>query len=105
MKFEAPEEVNNIATTLRGLEELHSKNLSAAVRAVMRQAADKLDDYEHLVDDALLELDVAASLRIGMMDSESRIDEITKQIKLTITSVASRMRAIKEKNVEAQEII
>lgn len=40
------------------------------------------------------ELDIAASLRIGQMDSLSRADEVTRQVRLTLTSVAQRLREL-----------
>jgi hypothetical protein len=40
------------------------------------------------------ELEIAASLRVGAMDSNSRAEEITSQVRLTLKSVAARLREL-----------
>lgn len=88
MKFEAPVTVLDTAAALREQEPTAPK----ALRALMIQAADELDDCHRLMADAGVELELAASLRVGAMDSESKAMEVSKQVRLTLTAVAARLR-------------
>lgn len=101
MKFEVPVTVANTADALRDSEATAPKHL----KALLIQAANELEDYRKLIDDAGLELELAGSLRIGAMDSESRAMDVAKQVSLTVKSVAERMRAMRPRYVEPQEII
>lgn len=93
MKFELPEQYPNVATVLRELEPQAPKH----IKAVMLQAANELDDFHRIAADAVRELDEAAALRIGMMDSQSRVDEVSRQIRTTLMTIAGRLRALTEK--------
>lgn len=101
MKFEVPVTVLNVSDALREQESMAPKSL----RALLIQAADELDDYRKLIDDAGLELELAASLRVGAMDSESKAMDVSKQVSATIRSVAQRMRDMKPRTVEQQAVI
>lgn len=93
MTFELPDKYENTADALRALEPQAPK----ALKAVLIQAADELDDWQRVATDVVRELGEAATLRIGMMDSLSRADEVARQIKTTLTTAASRLRALTQK--------
>lgn len=52
------------------------------------------DSLKHTLSLLAQELDTAASLRIGQMDSQSRADDVSREVRRTITSVAERLRAL-----------
>lgn len=58
------------------------------------QAAADLFNLKHTLLLLAQELDIAASLRIGQMDSQSRADDVSRQVRLTLTSVAQRLREL-----------
>ena len=63
------------------------------LKAILIQASDKLDDLAALLEAGAMELELAASLRVGQMDSQSKADEVNRQVRLTLTGLAERMRA------------
>jgi hypothetical protein len=93
MTFAFPENEKDTAAALRAAEPQAPKH----IKALLIQAANELEDFERVATDAVRELTEAADLRIGMMDSQSRADDVTKQIRTTLTSIASRFRALLEK--------
>lgn len=90
MGFALPDDAVNTAAALRTLEPQAPKSL----KAVMIQAATELDDLRRFVSDAAIELEAAAALRIGQMDSQSRADEVSRAVRLTLNSVAARARQL-----------
>lgn len=54
----------------------------------------KAPDLKQTLEALAQELDIAASLRIGQMDSQSRADEISRQVRVTLNSVAQRLREL-----------
>lgn len=90
MKFELPTDTPDTAALLRELEPQAPK----ALKAVLIQAARELDDLKRLMADGAEQLALATALRIGQMDSASKAYEITEQIRLTVTGLAERMRAL-----------
>lgn len=50
------------------------------------------------------ELEVAAALRAGAMDSQSRADEVARQKNVTLQTVAQRLREIAAKPVNESDI-
>lgn len=51
------------------------------------------DNHDELQQCAMA-LELAANLRSGHMDSESRVQEVQRQVRLTLTDVAARLRAL-----------
>lgn len=94
MGFTAAELSASVDTSilLRELEASAPNPTPKAIRAAMIQAATELEDHKHLFQDAAQQLELAASLRVGEMDSQSRALEVGKQVRMTLTEVARRMR-------------
>lgn len=80
------------ATLLRELEACAPNPTPKNIRAVMIQAATELEAHQRLFEDAARELDEAAALRVGQMDSQSRADEMARQVRMTMVDLARRMR-------------
>ena len=62
------------------------------VRALARAAAQELSDLYNVIENAAATLEHAASLRSGQMDSQSRVDEVQKQVRLTLNNTAQALR-------------
>jgi hypothetical protein len=90
LAFSLPDESADVAQALRDLEPQAPK----AIKAVMLQAATELDAFRRLCEEGAQELELAANLRAGQMDSQSRADEIANQVRQTLRSVAARMRSL-----------
>jgi hypothetical protein len=60
----------------------------------MSKSFEELQDCKRFLAEAAVELERAANLRAGQMDSQSRADEIAHQIRQTMVSVAARARAL-----------
>lgn len=88
MTFKFDEPIADIAVTLRELEPQAPKH----IKAVMLQASAKLDAYQELCRAGARDLEHAASLRIGMMDSQSRADEISRTVRNTMIELARKMK-------------
>lgn len=82
------------AALLRELEACAPNPTPKNIRAVMIQAATELENHKRLFQDAAQELELAASLRVGQMDSQSRADEVSRQVRMTLQQVAARMREL-----------
>ena len=81
MKFKLPEDIDLIA------------DLRAMDHEITHAAAEQLQACWATMADAAETLEAAAKLRIGLMDSDSRVQEIQKAIKLAMTTSASNLRA------------
>lgn len=60
----------------------------------MPKPSDELQECKRFLAEAAIELELAASLRVGQMDSQSRADEVARQVRLTLISLAARARAL-----------
>jgi hypothetical protein len=60
----------------------------------MSKPFEELQECKRFLAEAAIELELAANLRAGQMDSQSRADEIAHQIRQTMVSVAARARAL-----------
>ena len=89
MQFALPEDVQNTADSLRALEAQAPKSL----KATMLQAANELDAFRRCMEESAQALDLAATLKAGFMDSDSKHQEIAREIRLTLTQVAAKLRA------------
>lgn len=92
MQFALPEEIPNTIDSLRALEPQAPKPL----KAVMLQAADELHSLREACHESALALELAATLKAGTMDSESRHFEVARQINMTLTQIAAKLRAVCE---------
>lgn len=90
MGFALPDDVPDTAQALRDIEQ----QLPKQHRALILQAATELDTLKRVVADGAHELERAAALRAGQMDSQSRSDEIARDVRMTMTSLAQRMREL-----------
>lgn len=52
------------------------------------------DHYKTVIDECINELEAAARLRAGLMDSESKQAEIQAQQRHVMTNVASKLRGL-----------
>lgn len=92
--FALPADHPHTATLLRELEESAPNPVPKAIRAAMIQAAKELEDWEKLADRAARELDEASRLNAGQMASQSRHDEIARQVRLTMVTLARTFREL-----------
>lgn len=81
MKFKLPEKSDLIAD-LRALDDPAATAAAEALISAWAAMADAADTLE-----------TAAKLRIGIMDSESRVQEIQSAIKLAMTTTANNLRS------------
>lgn len=93
MAFTLDNTPGDIAAELRFAADDHPK-LSPAVRSLLIAAADKLDDHKRLLEDVITELDGAAALKIGMMDSQSRADDVSRSIRGTLVGLSARSKEL-----------
>jgi len=81
MKFTLPEDSDMIA------------DLRAMDHPITHAAAEALSTCWAAMAEAAETLDAAAKQRIGIMDSDSRVQEIQKSIKLAMSTTADNLRA------------
>jgi hypothetical protein len=92
MTFELPQEPADIATNLRELESTAPNVTPKVIRAALIQAAKEIEDWRALALTHARTLEEAAALRVGMMDSLSKADEVSRQVKLAMTQTAQSLR-------------
>lgn len=79
MTFKFNESRSDLTNTIAALREAEQDGRkSAELRATLNQAATLLDDCRVQMLDAIENLELAAELRAGMMDSQSRADEVAR---------------------------
>lgn len=89
---ETPNDLVDTITALRDAEQDGRK--SAELRATLNQAAVLLDACRTQMLDAAENLELAAELRAGMMDSQSRSDEVARIKNQTLLQHAVRFRLL-----------
>jgi hypothetical protein len=94
MTFEVPSEPTDTASFLRDLEQNCPKTTPKEVRAALLRAAQELEAGKHLREDAARQLEEAASIRVGQMDSHARVDEIQRGVKCTMLELARAFREL-----------
>lgn len=87
MTFELPAAAD-IVEALRAAEAQAPK----AIKPLLLQAANELHAWHRLAHDAIAELNEANALRVGQMDSQSRADEVVRQVRATLQGVAARLQ-------------
>lgn len=90
MGFALPADVTDLSTELRSAEAQAPKH----IKHLLIQAADEIDDLKRLMHDGAEQLALAASLKVGQMDSQSRADEVARQVRITMQQLAARMREL-----------
>jgi hypothetical protein len=65
-----------------------------SVRQSVSNALDEVERFRHFAANAAMQLEHAAKLRIGQMDSQSRVDEVHAQIRQALVSVAEQARSM-----------
>jgi hypothetical protein len=88
--FTLPPKWDDAAAALRELEPQAPKGL----KPLMIQAAQELEAWKKVGEDAARRLEEAASVRIGQMDSHSRVDEIQRGVKSTMLELARTFREL-----------
>ncbi len=94
MKFELPPESKDTATLLRELEASAPTPTPKAIRAAMIQAAQELENWHKLGQDAARQLEEAANVRISQMASTSRVVEIQNGVRNTLLDLARTFREL-----------
>lgn len=92
MRFELAEPIPNTVDSLRALEPQAPKPL----KETMLQAANELQSLRDACYESALALELASTLKAGTMDSESRHFEVARQINMTLTQIAAKLRAVCE---------
>lgn len=92
MQFALPDEIPNTVDSLRALEPQAPKPL----KATMLQAADELSAYQLACSESAQALELAATLKAGFMDSDSKHEQVAREIRLTLTQIAAKLRALSE---------
>lgn len=90
MKFELPEEIGDISSALMDLEPQAPKNL----KPVIVKAAQDIRNMREVIKTVAMQLEQAAVMRVGQMDSQSRADEVVKIISMTLSTCASSLRSV-----------
>lgn len=94
MNFAMPVLPADTAALLRELEQNAPRQTSREIRTVMIQAAKELEDWNALAVDSIRRLEEAMALRVGQMDSHSRADEVQRQVRLTMSDLAARLKEL-----------
>lgn len=92
MSFELPPERTDTASLLRELEANAPNPVPKNIRAAMIQAAKELEDWRKLGQDTAHQLEEAANVRIGQMDSLSLAEEKQRGVKATMLELARAFR-------------
>jgi hypothetical protein len=94
MTFEVPPEPTDTASFLRDLEQNCAKTTPKEVRAALITAAQELEQWKKRGHDAARQLEEAANIRIGQMDSHARVDEIQRGVRSTMLELARAFREL-----------
>lgn len=90
MTFTLPEKIPNLPDALFEAE----AKAPVALKTLLIQAANELQSYHRICFESARELEEAAALRAGQHDSDSKRDDVQKQARLTMTRVATRLKAL-----------
>lgn len=90
MHFVPPDDSTDLAQSLRDAEPQAPKHL----KPLLIQAAQFIEHVKRSAPELAQSLDIAASLRCGQMDSQSRADELANQVRITLMSTAARLREL-----------
>lgn len=88
MGFELPAVIVDIPTALREAE----TDAPAKLKPLLIQAAQEMELNARNAASAVAVLDEAMALRIGVMDSQSRADEVSSAMRRAMESAADKLR-------------
>lgn len=92
MTFEVSPPSDVTSTSLRELEQSAPNVTPKAIRAALVQAAKELEDHESTAAYCVRLLEEALSLKVSVMDSQSRAHEIDRRVKQAIGEAVTRLR-------------
>ncbi len=90
MQFALPQEIPDVVESLRALEPQAPKS----IKSTMLQAAEELVALRRCAFESAAALELAATLRAGLNDSDSKHQEIQREVKLTLTQVSAKLRGV-----------
>lgn len=90
MHFSPPDDTSELAHSLRDAEPQAPK----ALKPLLIQAAQFIEHIKRVAPELAQSLDVAAAMRVGQMDSQSRADEVAREVRLSMQSVSARLREL-----------
>ncbi len=90
LAFALPDDTQDLAQALEDAEAQAPK----LVKPLLMQAARELRALKECAGVSAEALELAATLKAGQMDSQSRHDEIARQVRLTLVDVAAKLRAL-----------
>lgn len=90
MRFAPPDDSSELAQSLRDAESQAPK----AIKPLLIQAAQFIEHIKRVAPELAQSLDLAANLRAGQMDSQSRADDVANQVRITLMSTAARLREL-----------
>lgn len=90
MHFSPPDDSTDLAQALRDAEPQAPKH----IKPLLIQAAQFIEHIKRAAPELAQSLDIAASLRVGQMDSQSRADDVANQVRITLMSTAARLREL-----------
>ncbi len=79
---------------LRDIEQNCPKTTPHNIRTALITAAKDLERWQKLGEDAARQLEEAANIRVGQMDSLSRVDEKQRGVKSTLLELARLFREL-----------
>ena len=90
LAFALPDDTTDLAQALEDAEPQAPK----AIKPLLIQAARELRALKETAGLCAEQLGIAASLRAGQMDSQSRHDEVARQVRVTLVDVAAKLREL-----------
>ncbi len=93
MNFAMVEKPADLASYLRALEQNAAKTTAKEIRAVLIEAAKEIEDWRDAALSHARTLEEAARLKIGQVDSQSKADEVSRQVRNALLQTASDLRA------------
>lgn len=95
MSFELPTSADGITSAyLRDLEQNAPKTTPKEIRAALVGAAQQLERWARLGQDATRQLEEAANVRISQMATTSQADEIQRGVKCAMLELARAFREL-----------
>lgn len=90
MTFELPAHLTTSAE-LRDLEQNAPNVTPKSIRAALVSAAKIIEDHEKRASDAVRIIEEALRLKVGQMDSHSRVQDVERSIKAAMIQAVARL--------------
>ena len=94
MSFALPTKRTDTASLLRELEAAAPNPVPKAIRTAMIQAAQELEQWQKLGEDAARSLEEAANVRISQMATTARVEEAQRGVRSTMLELARQFREL-----------